>query len=304
MVAIQFRRPTSNKVKYSFMKPKKKIFKSRSRSVPTRKKVSTKRVTTIVKRELAKDLELKLNKLGSVYAGTPLNQDTTNNVVFYNNYCLGTPATTWQGPTGSANFVGLQGFTWPQGVSNNERIGKYMTLKQTSLSFRIGLVDVPRASNPQRFRVIVYKAKRNAILGAAGGNPNENLFIGLNGTELGINNTYAQNAVAYEMMTMLVNKRNYDVYHDSQFMLCHPTYSIQGGSNIVSPISQGYPNEKNFLWKLPHNQKSAFGVGNIPEDLRYQYCITVLSMPTGDLTGTGQNSWRTQVRGVTSALDA
>lgn len=299
MVAKQYNRKSSSKIKFAFQRSKKKKY-----SKPLRKSAIQK-TKAIVQSELKKDLETKLSPLSTVYAGTPLNQDTSNNVVYYNNYCLGSPANTWLGPTGGANFVGLNGFTWPQGTSNNTRIGKYMTLKHTTMSFRVGLIGVPRGSSPMRFRVIVYKAKRNAVLGTSGGNPNENLFIGLSGSELGINNSYAQNAVAYEMMNMLVNKRNYEVFCDKQFILCHPTFAVQGGSNVVSPIAQGmYPTEKNFLWKLPHNEKVAFGVGNIPEDSRYQYCVTVLSMPTGDLAITGMNSWRTQCRGIVSVVDA
>jgi len=105
-------------------------------------------------------------------------------------------------------------------------------------------------------------------------------------------------------MNMIINKRNFDVHTDTQFILSNHTFSVQGGSNIVSPLGQGYPAEKNFLLKLNHNEKTSFSdIADIPDDLNYQYCMTILSMPYGDNTAVSARGWTTSVRGVVSATE-
>lgn len=281
----------------SFTPAKKKGKKS--------KNVTKSVVKEIVKQELAEDIETKIKSLATYVNQTPQNQDTSNNVVYYDNYCLGDPASTWLGPTGVQNFKALEGFEWAPGTSSAQRVGRYMHLKHTTLNFRVGLVGTPRTATPQRFRVIVYKARRNAPFGQNGGNPNSDLFLGLGGQPQGVNTSYAQNRVAFEFMNLITNKRNFEIHHDSSFILAPPVTAVQGGSNIVTPMSQGmYPNEKNFLWKFKHDEKVAFGANQKPEDSNYQYCISIFSMPTGDLGNTGMNSWRTAARGVVCVQDA
>jgi len=287
-----------------FGSKKKKTFRKRGNARKKTKMTPT-AVKSIVSREINKDLETKLKPITPVYAGVPSNADTSLNCVYYNNYCLGAPAPTWLGPSGSANFVGVDGVSFAQGTGPQQRIGRYMTLKYTSLNFRVGLVGVPRQSSQTRFRVLVYKAKRNAQFGTSGSNPNETLFLNTNGNQYGINNTQTLSSQAYNLMNAITNKRNFDIHMDTQFVLGHPTVSVSGSASIVTPLSQSLPDEKNFLIKLPHNDlNTAYGAGNLPEDLNYQYCITVLSCPTGNLENTGYNSWRTYLRGVTSVKDA
>jgi len=271
------------------------------------KKSSPALIRRVVQSELKKDVELKLKALRSAHQISPAAQTpaggSASNIVWYQNYCLGQPATSWTGPTGSGNFLGLSGFTWVQGASNGQRIGRYLNLKHTTCNLRIACDNVASLACPIRFRVIIYKAKRNAALGSGGGNPNTTLFLGTEGQELGINNSYTGDSVSMEFMNMLVNKRNFDVHTDTQFVLASHTYSVQGGSNIVTPISLGYPAEKNMLLRLPHNEKTSFGPGNVPDDLNYQYCMTILSMPYGDNTAVTANKWKSNVRGVVSATD-
>lgn len=301
-VAPQFKKNT--RAVFPFRK-KKGSLKKRPASAPARRTKAL--VRRVVQSELKKDVELKLSPLRGVYQAAPIAQATSgtaSNIVWYNNYCLGQPSALWQGPTGSVDFLGLGGFEWPQGTDQGQRIGRYLNLKHTTANLRIAMNNLGSVSCPVRFRVIIYKAKRNSILGQAGGNPNDTLFLGLDGQEKGINNSYTGDSVGMEFMNMLVNKRNFDVHTDTQFILSNHTFSVQGGSNVVSPLGQGYPAEKNMLLKLNHNEKTSFrDAGDIPDDLNYQYCMTILSMPYGDNTAVSARGWTTCVRGVVSATD-
>lgn len=303
MVAPHYRNKGRKLNPYALkLRPKVSIMKRKSKKA---KKITSKVVKTIVKKELAQEIETKIKALSTYVDQSPQNQDVANNVVYYDNYCLGEPASTWLGPTGSQNFKALEGFEWSLGTQSSQRVGRYMDLKHTTMNFRVGLVGTPRTATPVRFRVIVYRAKRNAPFGQNGGNPNDTLFLGLGGQPQGVNTSYAQNRVSFEFMNLITNKRNFEIHHDSQFILAPPVTAVQGGSNLVTPMSQGmYPNEKNFLWKLKHNEKTAFGANNKPEDANYQYCVSIFSMPTGDLGNTGLNSWRTAARGIVSVTDA
>jgi len=298
-VAPQFRK--NSRAVFPFKK--KGSSKKRPASAPAKRTKAL--VRRVVQSELKKDVELKLKPLRAANQVTPLAQATTgtaSNIVWYQNYCLGTAATSWTGPTGVGNFTNLEGFTWPQGPAQGERIGRYLNLKHTTCNLRVACNNLASPACPIRFRVIIYKAKRNSSLGSAGGNPNVNLFLNLDGTQRGINNSYTGDSVSMEFMNMLVNKRNYDVHTDTQFVLASHTYSVQGGSNIVTPISQGYPAEKNLLLRLNHNEKTSF-TGDQPDDLNYQYCMTILSMPYGDNTAVSARGWKSNVRGVVSATD-
>lgn len=106
-----------------------------------------------------------------------------------------------------------------------------------------------------------------------------------------------------EFMNMIVNKRNFDVHTDTQFILAPHTFSVAGGSNLVSPLSKGYDAEKNFLLRLNHNEKTSFSVNDVPDDLTYQYCVTILSMPVGDNTQVNTRTWKSCARGVVSCTD-
>ena len=292
--------------------PFRKKASSRGKFRPSSKAKPSKRTTALVKRvvnsELSKDLELKVQALRPVNQDLPAAQATSgtgSNVVWYNQYVLGQGPTSWTGPAGSYNYVNLEGFTWPEGTSSDRRIGRYMNLKHTTMNLRIACDNLSSVSCPIRFRVLVYKQKRNGPALLAQTNPNTNLFLGTTGQELGLNNSYSGDSVSMEFMNMITNKRKYEIHTDTQFILSPHTFSIQGGSNIVSPLAQGYPAEKNMLLRLPHNDKVSFnGTTQMPEDLNYQYCVTVLSMPYGNNTQVNARNWKSNVRGTVSVTDA
>jgi len=307
-VAPQYRKTT--KALFPFRKKASSMKRRRyTKKSSAKKSVSTALIKRVVNKQLGKELEIKVQSLRPVNQAIPLPQQTSGtgaNVVWYRNYVLGLgPSAQWVGPNGSYNYTNLEGFSWSQGTSQSERLGRYLNLKHTTMNLRIACNNISSVSCPIRFRVLVYKSKRKfGNSQAVGSNPNENLFLGTTGQELGINNAYSGDSVSMEFMNMLTNKRNYDIHTDTQFILSPHTFSVQGGSNLVSPISLGYPAEKNMLLRLPHNSKVAFDdTSNQPEDLNFQYMVTILSMPYGDNTQVSANAWKSNVRGTVSCTD-
>lgn len=250
--------------------------------------------------------EIKIQKLEGLYLGTPKPQNPAlTGPLYYHASCLGLPASTWIGPQGGAtNFYPLQGFTWPQGVQSNQRIGRYLFLKHTTMNVRLNMISPVKGDFATQFRIIVFKAKRNAAFGTSGGNPNEDLFLDSAGNPMGVNTSSDVDTRTFEFMNMIVNKRNYDVHMDKKVILQPQHITVQGSNAIVSPLSTNYPQEYTFPLTLKHNSKAAFPPGNYgePLDLNYQYCIFVIASPYGN-TNTGADNWRISLRGTVSCID-
>jgi len=154
---------------------------------------------------------------------------------------------------------------------------------------------------PTKFRVIVYKEKRNRYNTTANGNPCDDLFINQTGKAVGFNTVSSVDARALEFNTWLVNKRNYQVVKDFKFVLAPETLSYQGGTDPRN-VNQTNQSEKMLQFSLGHYQKAKFGVDNVPEDQMYRYCVSIVSMPMSDSTSP-HNNYKTYVNGVVSCLD-
>jgi len=219
---------------------------------------------------------------------------------YFTNFCLGNAPAAWTGPSGGASFTDLGGFEWPLGPGAAERNGQYMYLKRTRMNLRLAMNAQSRVG-AVKFRVVVYKEKRNRYNTAGNGNPNNDLFLDQSGNVVGVNTVATVNQRAIDFNTWLVNKRNYQVVHDSMCILAPETLSYQGG---VDPrnISQSYPSEKMFNFNLGHYQKAKFGQDNLPEDQMYRYCMTIISMPMTSSVAP-HDSFRTYVNGLVSTLD-
>jgi hypothetical protein len=182
--------------------------------------------------------------------------------VYFTNYCLGTAPAAWEGPDGAANFNDLNGFLWVNGTGPNERIGRYMYLKRTTLQLRVEMDQISR-HGPVRFRLIVYKEKRNRYNSAGNGNPNADLFIDHSGNDIGFNTVATPSAQAQSFNTYLVNKRNYQVVKDTKFTLC-PEQNSASGSALPFNVNQHNKSFKDITLRLGHYQKAAFGRDNNP----------------------------------------
>lgn len=237
---------------------------------------------------------------------THIDQDPISQVVggtspvYYKNYCIGNV------PTNYSNFLTLGGMVWPQGTGNDERIGRYMYLKKATLYLNVALAAANRITGPTRFRVIVYKARRNNAPGTPLIDPNLNLLIDDKGNTFGMGTTINQTNVAFQVQHALANKKNYHIIKDKQFFLTPPVSTVQGGSNLVTSSSQTQNPEKNMTFNLGFWKKTSFGSNapnaNQPEDLNYSYCVSIFSMPVG-AHNTITNNWISSTRGTVSACE-
>ncbi len=277
---------------------------SKKRKTSAKRTTVSKQIKDVVK-SMNQISELKVQSLTNVYdsSPSPVQPLPLTGPLYYRNYCLGTPAANWLGPSGATGFTGLDGFQWQQGTAADRRIGKYLFLKHTTSQLRINCVSPTRYGTALQFRVIVYRAKRNSPLGTAGGNPCDDLFINNSGREIGINNNATNASRSFEYMNMIVNKKNYMVVKDEKFILQPSVQQVNGGSNLVSAFSQTYPPEKTISMELKHNSKTAFSdTTNQPLDLNYQYCVSIISAPYGNATD-NSSDWRSSIRGTISCLD-
>jgi len=264
-----------------------------------------------VAKALAMVAERKIQPLTPQYMKQPYAQLISPDIgpVYYKNFILGDQPAQWTGPIGSVqgpNYIPLEGYSFPQGTGSNSRIGRYMFLERCNLNMTVALTSATsRNTNPVQFRVLLYKFKRNDALGSIS-NPNSDLFMSTAGTVLGINtyfdNTLSPGSASFNLMNAIVNKKNYTVFKDEKFVLTPQVAVAQGGTYV--PLSHSGSIQKEFQFVLNHNEKTAFDSASKPVDLQYQYAITVISAPMGDLDQTGCNEWTTSVRGTVSALDS
>jgi len=232
---------------------------------------------------------------------SPIEVAPTTGPCYFTNYCLGTAPAAWVGPSGSAAFKNLDGFNWPQGTAANQRVGRYLYLKRTTLQLRISMMGISR-TGATKFRVIVYKEKRNKYNVAGGGNPCDNLFIDHNGDTRGINNVAPVNSRIMNFSTWLLNRRNYHVVKDFKFSLA-PEQQLVSGSTDPANINQGMlKSDKVMQFKLGHYQKTEFDASGDPTDSLYRYCVSIISMSTTNTT-VGHNAYASDVRGTVSVVD-
>ena len=264
-----------------------------------------------VTKALAAVAERKLQALEPQWMVAPYPQAVSpdNGPVHYKNFILGDAPADWTGPIGSTigpNYNSLGGYSFPQGTGSNGRIGRYMFLERCNMNMTISLTSVQsRNTQPTQFRVLLYKFKRNDALGKIG-NPNSDLFMNSEGGQLGVNTFFDNGAspgsASFTLMNAIVNKKNYEVFKDETFVLTPQTTIPMGGGYV--PLSHSGNIQKHFQFVLNHNEKTAFDGSSKPVDLQYQYAITILSAPMGDLNQLGLNEWRTSIRGTVSALDS
>jgi hypothetical protein len=248
--------------------------------------------------------EHKINAMTSQYNLVPSPQTPPPGltVVYYQNYIVGTQPTSWIGPSGP-NYNALEGLTFPQGDAADERIGKYLYLKHATVNLRVNCLNLAKVACPVRFRVLVYKAKRNGSLNTLPGNPNSDLFLSSAGNEFGLLTVANDDRASMVYMTSITNKKKYEIFKDIQFILQPSLQQILGQDALV-PLSHGiYPAERYFRFQLPMNERAEYeNVTNQPIDTKSQYCISIFSAPSGTHNDR-PSDWRSSVTGTVSALD-
>lgn len=280
----------------------------RPKSAPARRRPQSRTSMVNFKRNVMKVMdqvsEHKIKPLTSQYNLTPSPQTPPpgTTVVYYQNYILGTQPSDWIGPQG-INYVPLEGLSFAQGDGSDQRIGKYLYLKHATVNLRVHCLNLARVACPVRFRVLVYKAKRNGSLNTLPGNPNTDLFLETSGNEVGLLTVANDNNSSMRFMTAITNKKKYQIFKDMQFIL-QPSLNTVLGTETPVAMSHGiYPAERYFRFQLPLNERAEYdNVTNQPLDGRFQYCISIFSAPSGTHNDR-PNDWRSTVTGTISALD-
>lgn len=201
----------------------------------------------------------------------------------------------------SGTWHTLSGFDWSVGDQITERTGKYMYLKKTTLMARIEMKN-PAADivePPIRFRMVVFKHKRNADPTGLTKNPMTSLFIDTSGQDYGV---LTAGKVSHDFSLGMLNKRHFVILRDTQFSLQHGDYANPLSGNPI--ISSGiYKNQRQFHLTFNHNKKTAFGTGAEPEDYDYRFGVLFIAMPSERNAGLSSADYDVSIRGATSALD-
>ncbi len=212
--------------------------------------------------------------------------------VYEINYVFGNGITQWD------RYGALQGFTWPQGTNDTERIGKYMYFRNTmlKLQFQANASSGPVVS-PIRLRCVIFKVRRSHVPSGVIKDPSQSLFLNEVGNEFGTKNL---GLAVMDWNTALTNKRNYMIVKDCSFIL-QPTIVVPQGSQPIGQSTK-YPSVKNLAINLGHYQKASFNnATNLPDDANYQYGITVISTSVNG--STQARDWSMSLRGTTSCYD-
>lgn len=108
-------------------------------------KIQYKRSRALAKKQsLTGESKIQALTAKNKIAPAPLTVAPLLGPVYFTNYCLGTAPAAWVGPTGGTNFNDLNGFVWPNGTAFNQRIGRYMYLKRTTLQLRVEMNQISR----------------------------------------------------------------------------------------------------------------------------------------------------------------
>lgn len=229
----------------------------------------------------------------------------------------------------------LEGLRYPVGDTINDRNGRYIFLRHTTLKIHIKMQPPTIPSVPERppvipigpvhCRMIVWKVNKNAstLQIDKGRDPSKNFFLDVEANEFGTsqipNGTETPNIASlatHKFMNALVNKSAYTVIRDKRFKLNYPTTVTNTFTNalIQGPQNTKGTIEKFFTMRLPWNRKVRFNkkiidpYSNMPDDLDYRYNITFFysSMPLGTEDAPmalSPDLLRLTAYGVTSAID-
>lgn len=265
----------------------------RRKRIPTRLMYSrgTFRKNAQIANTLAKFSEKKYSPFADQDEVSP-SQTSAGSISRWLGYCFGTTVpTTWTAPVGA--WTALNGFTYPQGITNNARDGRYMMLNSSTINCSIEMNSQTRNTPPEQFRFIVFKARRATIPTGVSYNPTDSLFLNTSGDVWG-----HPSMLGSDFVLQPLNKRDWIILVDKQFTLQAP----MGASTESSSFQGKYPSFKRMRLNLNHKIKSAFqDVSDEPTDFDYRYGIVIYSTMVGKDAPAG--SWEFNLRGTTTAFD-
>lgn len=197
--------------------------------------------------------------------------------------------------------------------TNTDLIGKYAYLKRNTHVFQIRMMPVVSSSfnakdvGPIHFRVMIL-ANRTRLNQSSPG-PQENCFLSYGGNTFGYDSTGVVDSLAIK--SSLINKKDFVVLRDQQFILSCPTYNL----NNILPAATGdvaysaagpnqtHPSVKMFKHVTQVNKKCQYATGtasgpplNLADDL--YVCIVAHSQ-----SGQVASNWEVDLQNTLTYTD-
>lgn len=244
--------------------------------------------------------EVKIQPLRNINFDEPVQMNpTVANIapVYGLRYVLG------QGLTQYPDYTGLGGFNWVQGTQQDQRVGNYIYFKKVHMTLQINMNQVGQTNvAPRKFRLIIFKSRRSVSPTGTTFNPNNSLMLNSSGTAFGVDT--ASPAVVpngLDFSSQITNKRNYQIFKDTTFILQNPLGDPAAGVDPKIPSSGTYKSQKTMKCSLPLWRKTRLD-GNVPSDLNYQYGIYLQAVNVGSNVAI-PDDWTLSMRGTVSAND-
>lgn len=211
----------------------------------------------------------------------------------YRGFVLGSVPPGWD-----TNLIDLAGLSINQGTGQGQRAGDYVYLKNSTVSMEIDMnkISTGAYTPPTEFRVIVFKQRRGVLPAGINFNPAKSLYL----DELGAKTGYQTPGVnGSDLMLQPLNKRDWQIHTDKQFVLSNPapiTQTTTGG------YSGNYPTLKRMRFNLPYWKRTHYDNASLlPDDIDYHWGIIVFARSQGK--DTAANTFEINMRGSTSFTD-
>lgn len=217
-------------------------------------------------------------------------------------------------------------YNFPLGDDSNQRQGRYMYLRNTTLKMEIQMHPILDVANPSifnnlnnayEFRLLVIRAKRKYQQYGDSDDlakPSNSLFLDKTNTSFGLSDLSHS---TFEYMNQMVNKRQWSVVKDTRFTLSPPSVELRSGNdsaNSTNVCALRYPIKKKIDCYIPFNRKSYFNndavdpTENIPTNIDTQTLVILQACRAG-YCATGTTAPNTQyysmtIQGTTTARDS
>lgn len=276
---------------------KKKGYSSRNR--PSRYAPKSTVIKSLVNKAVSNKLqgvvETKTVPLLKERQVVPINIWTTalsSSPTFVWGGCFGNKPAAWTSGlfSGAQQYDDLGGFTMPTGPGNGQRIGDYVYFKKSVFKLNLQMEpqnDSVRPCSPYRFRMVVFKPKnRNRTIGNPS-DPTQDLFIDSIGNTFGHG---TQTTTYMDIHQSLLNKRDYTIIEDKQFMLSYPQFNMPDNANTTNPLrnvaGKQFMPTKDFNIVIPWNKKVRISQSNqTPEDLNTSVGILLFGQSMDNTEG-------------------
>ena len=223
---------------------------------------------------------------------------------FYWGGLLGVRPSSWD-----ANIRQLNGTSLPEGFGGAQRVGDYVFLKKTHLTFQIDMAATNNPGHtPIQFRLLVIKAREAVTPAGLTFTPDHTLFLqntGQSNGYLSVASDEVQPMNEFQIQNMPINKRNWVVFRDQRFIMSPPQQADTTGNLFYTPK---YPIRKTFTLNLRHLKKTKYqdiAGSNVNQPINYdpKYVVLIFAQPMGN-TSNLASAWTVHMTGTTSYTDS